>query len=155
MKQSINGFERTITFTPAWDKRSDDPSRNYGVHGVNMLWYLKGEKGVIQFVTYTNWHLPPVEKELREIPPKRIGGDYYYWQMRPMPADLGYHAYEPQYESQTAMSEICALLEDKPCYYDGSGLAAQELFRVLVSEGEEAVWQYMEKYYNDLFHGER
>lgn len=34
--------ERIVEFTPAFDKRSSDPSKDYGIHGVDMRMVLKG-----------------------------------------------------------------------------------------------------------------
>ncbi len=48
-------MQREITMTPAYDKRDPDPSKNYGVHGVNIVYVLKGKLGAVQFVLYTNW----------------------------------------------------------------------------------------------------
>jgi len=55
---------REIKFSPAYDKRDPDPSKNYGIHGVTITFLLKGEKGAVQFVLYTNWHLPHVDHEI-------------------------------------------------------------------------------------------
>ena len=71
----------------------------------------------------------------------------------PQPADLGYHAKKPRYDGQDMMSSDCPVIGG-PCYYDGSGLAAESLFAKLVAEGHEAVWKAMEKYYTDTFGAE-
>lgn len=51
--------------------------------------------------------------------------------------DLGYHAPSPQYDGQDRM-DACHLLPDGHCYYDGSGLNADEQFaaRVLTAGPE-------------------
>ena len=72
--------------------------------------------------------------------------------MRPMAADVGYHSYHPMYDEQPQMSESCEYLDGKPCYYDGSGLHAEKVFNeVFVTKGTDGLWEYMEKYYNDVF----
>ncbi len=38
-----------------------------------------------------------------------------------------------------------------PCYYDGSGLAAEKVFRILCDEGSDGVWKYLEEYYMNVF----
>jgi len=49
----------------------------------------------------------------------------------------------------------CEYLEgDKPCYYDDSGLNAEAVYKILLDEGEEAVWIYLENYYNEVFNEE-
>jgi len=135
-------YERIIEFTPAYDKRDDDPAKNYGVHGVNLRFVLKGPEGAVQFLLYTNWHLPHVAKEWENKP--RILTD-------PMPADVGYHSPVPMYEDQLIMSETCSYLDGKPCYYDGSGLMAQDGYEALVSGGGPGIWDYLENYYRATF----
>ena len=64
-------MEKIVKFYPAFDRRKD-PKGNYGIHGVDMRMILKGDKGAVQFVLYTNWHLPHVQEELNL---KAIGQD--------------------------------------------------------------------------------
>jgi hypothetical protein len=33
-------FERIVTMNPAYDKRNADPSKNYGIHGVDLRMVL-------------------------------------------------------------------------------------------------------------------
>ena len=137
----MSGFTRKIEFTPAYDKRNPDPHKNYGIHGVNMRFLLFGDSGVIQFVIYTNWHLPHVQREL-EL--KQNAGLY----LSPMPADVGYHSPKPLYDGQTPISDHCEYLNGAPCYYGGSGLYAEEVFEVFVTDGEEAMWKLLEESYH-------
>ena len=44
-----NNMEREIKFLPAYDERNN-PKGNYGIHGVDLRMYLKGELGTVQFV---------------------------------------------------------------------------------------------------------
>lgn len=141
-------FTRTIVFTPAFDKRNIDPRRNYGIHGVEMRWYLKGPCGVIQFVVYTNWQLPHVNEERDE---RTVSHEYAHLLCRPMASDLGYHSPFPMYDCQSLTTESCELLEGKPCYYDGSSLAADDVLDLLIREGGEAVWARLEKEYVERF----
>lgn len=144
-------FKKEIVFLPAWDKTSDDPAKNCGVHSVEMHFRLTGAKGMVQFVTYTNWHLPHVQKMLLSSRSmnEAIGGDPH-WSVRPTPADLGYHSLVPMYEGQIKRDD-CQYLPGGTCYYDGSGLAAEDVFKILVEQGSEGVWKYMAEYYNDQF----
>ena len=135
---------RRIDFSPAFDRRHDDPKKNYGIHGVEMRWYLIGDKGAVQFVVFTNWMLPEVQTEIDYKPVTSGGGRHTLH--KPMPADVGYHTLEPQYEGQEPYGE-CNLLDGKVCYYDGSGLAAEPMFEKLLRGGHEAVWAEMEKLY--------
>lgn len=138
-------FRKEIVFHPAWDKRDPDPNKNYGIHCVDMCFYLHGKKGVIQFVVFTNWFLEQ-NREHSEI-------DQYpfkYWQS-PMPSDLGFHSYVPVYEGQHLLTESCPLLHSKPCYYDGSTLNAEPVFETLIREGSEGVWKELKRYYEETF----
>lgn len=141
-------MEKIIEFLPAFDKRNANPSKNYGIHGVDLRMYLKGDKGVVQFVLYTNWHLPHVQDELES---KTVDIDRFYIKtFKPQPADLGYHSPKPRYEGQYR-TENCDLLDGHECYYDGSGLNAERIYDVLLKEGSEGVWRELEIYYNQLF----
>ena len=131
--------ERIMRFRPAFDKRSSNPKKNYGIHGAELAFYLKGEEGAIQFVIYTNWHLPHVQKELDNKLHDHI-------LCHPMPADLGYHSKIPRYDGQKALTEDCEWTGGK-CYYDGSGLNADRIYKILVEQGDEAVWKELEKEY--------
>jgi hypothetical protein len=140
---SDSTLSRLISFDPAYDKRNDDPSKNYGIGGVTLRFILTGEKGVVQFVLYTHWQLPHVEVELdRE-------SRHDHFNCHPMPADLGYHSPVPRYEGQSKMK--CSYFSQGFCYYDGSGLMAEEVYNTLRKEGDEGVWKELERYYSDLF----
>ena len=139
-------MEKIIQINPAFDKRNPDPSKNYGIHGVDMRFILKGDKGAVQFVLYTNWHLSHVQEELTN---KCNSREYCF--LKPMPADLGYHSLKPIYEGQEPMSDSCEYLDGKPCYYDGSGLSAIKIYDILVKEGDKGLWRELEEFYNDIF----
>lgn len=143
-------LEQVVKFFPAWDKRSPDPKKNYGIHCVELLMLLKGEKGAVQFKLFTNWNLPQVQKETDAKylinPDKKIGLCLYH----PMPADLGYHSKVPRWEGQEPISQECEYTGG-PCYYDGSGLNAQRIYEVLTKEGSDGVWRELEAYYKRIF----
>ena len=143
-------MERIVEFTPAFDKRNSDPNKNYGIHGVDLRMILKGNKGAVQFILYTNWYLPHVQKELNWKATKEgiLSIECF---LNPMPADLGYHSLTPHYEGQSIASESCQYLDGKPCYYGGSGLNAERIYNVLLEEGSDGVWRELEDYYNHLF----
>lgn len=125
-------LEKWIDFQAAFDKRSSEPQENYGIHGVEMKWYVRGAEGVVQWQVYTNWH-------------------WLNMPYKPVAVDLGYHSYVPRYEGQSSLTKFCALLNGKPCYYDGSGLNAEPVLDLLIREGSDAVWKQLEKYYRSVF----
>lgn len=151
MKENVNGFERELKIAEAWDKTDSDPKKNYGIHGMDMRFYLKGPKGVIQFILYTNWHLPHNEKDLlRKMDEKHEDSHFVHALFCPMPADIGYHSPTPLYEGQTETSG-CHLLEGGKCYYDGSSLYADTIYNIFVAGGDDALWAQLEKEYHERF----
>lgn len=168
----MSELQHILEFTPAFDKRNADPNKNYGIHGVELRFVVKGSLGAVQFVLYTNWQLPHVAAEQEER------GCGRYCLNKAMPADLGYHSPKPMYHSHQPMGatkirwvdgEIggqklkvpeseptgtftpCEFLDGKPCYYDGSGLNAKRIFEVLTREGDAGVWRELEAYYVETF----
>ena len=141
-------MRKEIRFYPAWDKRSSDPHKNYGISSVDLKFMLYGDRGVIQFVIYTGWHLPEVQVELDGRAPRK---PFPYLSHQPMAADLGYHSPVPMYEGQEVVSDNCEYLDGAPCYYDGSSLAADRVFDCLRREGDEGVWRELEATYADRF----
>ena len=150
VSETVDGFTRMVLFSRAFDERSTDPSKNYGVHGVNLQFVLRGPVGAVQFVLYTNWQLPRVTVEnYGSYAP--VGNDYH-WRERPTPADLGYHAYTPQYDGQKPVGP-CHILTDAAdgCYYDGSTLNAEPVFTRLLEEGDDGVWAELLEFYHAQF----
>ena len=139
-------FERIVEIMPAYDKRDPNPMKNYGIHCVELRMVLRGPKGATQFVLYTGWNLPHVQKELdTRSAYARLHSRPEY----PMPADLGYHSPTPRWEGQTASE--CSLLPGGVCYYGGSGLNAERIYQVLLERGSDGVWSELENYYRELF----
>lgn len=143
-------FERIVHFAPAFDRRDPNPSKNYGIHGVEIRFVLKGKKGATQFVVYTNWFLPHNQKELYEK--GKISSHLQFGNPEPMGVDIGYHSPKPMYENQSSRPD-CPYLNGKPCYYDGSGLRADEFIPTFLAGGSDAVWKMLEKEYQDIFGG--
>ena len=145
-----NNFEKIVGCTPAFDKRSPVPSKDYGIHGVNINFILKGKLGAVQFVIFTNWQLPEVSKEhwsKYSNEPSMLKS-----LLEPLPADVGYHSYKPMWKGQAPVTESCEYLEGKPCYYDGSGLEAERVFKeIFLRQGSDGIWKYLEETYNERF----
>jgi len=130
-------MEKLIEWTPAYDKRHADDKKNYGIGCVTVKFLLKGKLGAVQFYILSGWHLPHVQEEHRNHPGFA----------NPVGADVGYHSPKPIYEGQTPIDDSCPYLDGKPCYYDGSGLAADTLFDEFVTKGIDAVWNKLEEEY--------
>jgi hypothetical protein len=128
-------FKYITKITPAFDKHSVNPRKDYGIHGCDLHMILQGEKGAVQFVLYTNWYLPSSEQK----------------PMYPDPADLGYHSPTPRYPNQEK-HEDCPYTElPGVCYCDSSCLNAKKIYQILLSEGSEGVWKALTQYYQELF----
>jgi hypothetical protein len=149
-------MERRIEFYPSYDKRDPDPSKNYGVHGVDIRFYVIGDKGAVQYAMSTGWLVPSA----LDLPDESL--DWNNWHRYsdmlhiklgrlgyPMPNDLGYHSKVPRYEDQPRLE--CQVLEQGYCYYDGSSLNAYAVYDKLIREGHEGVFLYLEEYYKELF----
>jgi len=143
-------FVREVKFYPAFDKRHEDPSKNYGIHNMEIAFYLRGPEGTIQFKFNSGWHLPHVKDEL-----SAKGEDVGRYLMSPNGVDLGFHALEPRDYQSEPSQESCPLLDGKPCYYDGSTLNAEPVLNTLIEKGDEAVWEELEEYYYNLFGKEK
>jgi hypothetical protein len=156
-------LERIVEITPAFDGRpqamggradwrrptmkTDDGTAhtNYGVGGCDVRMVLKGPLGAVQFVVYTDWLPPHVQEE------RMVGHRQSVIGLQPMGVDVGYHSPTPQCEGQTNLGP-CEYLDGRECYYDGSGLRADEWVRtILLREGSDGIWRALECEYKSLF----
>lgn len=142
-------FEKIVQFTPAFDKRHPDPSRNYGIGSVRIRFILKGEKGAVQFYCSTKWYLPETIKEYRNSKGVELLDNKEEDCSGISAWDLGYHSPKPMFKGQT--SDACDILEKGECYYDGSGLNAFPLAETLVREGSDGIWKKLEEYYESVY----
>jgi hypothetical protein len=140
----MNPLQRIVRMSGAFDRRHPDDSKNYGIHGMEIRFVLKGDLGAVQFVVYTPLHLPHVTKELWDNNRHRDWNPF-----KPMGADIGYHSPTPRYDGQHSMD--CDLMPSGKCYYDGSGLQAEEFLPTFLAGGDEAVWPMLEERYRELF----
>lgn len=137
-------LERGIRFQVGYIDPTTGPS-SVGRHGMNLTFLLRGTKGVVQFLIYTNW-MPDPDHILSEVLLERG----YFDLAAPMGADVGYHARVAQYEEHSYVTQECEFLDGDRCYYDGSGLQANELLRRFVVDGDSAVWSELEDWYDSL-----
>ena len=146
-------FTRKINFEPGYDfvvQPTKKHGKEYGRHGMSIRFVLKGEEGVVQFLMFTDW-LPRVKKGGMWEPTFNMDNIAFgHRQMFPMAADIGYHSPKPMYEGQIKRDK-CDYLGGKPCYYDGSGLYAEEFMAEFINNGEDKLWTKMEGYYKETF----
>lgn len=146
----MNKFQRDIIIEPGFDRRNSDPKKNYGVHGCQVRFLLKGDLGTVQFLCFTDWLPKNVQEErmgkgTTSSVTQEVVGE------QPMGADLGYHSPKPMYKGQKVIDEKCAHLGGVPCYYDGSALAAERIRDIMLERGSDGVWEAMETYYTATF----
>lgn len=134
---------RIVKFIPAFDERE----KGYGIHGVDIVFVVKGEEGAVDFVLSTNWQLPHVQAAENAKPLNK----FPYMFHLPLPSWIGAHSPKPLYEEHTVGCDKCGYLDDKPCYSSGSVTNSTDYFNVLVVEGDEALWKKLEHYYNETF----
>jgi hypothetical protein len=145
--------ERITKFNPAWDKRSTDPKKDYGIHGVQCYMVLKGEEGAVHFIFSTGMLLTStMEEYIRNGRAKYEAHDWgVYYLNQPMGYDVGYHSLTPSYDGQGCSQEKCAWLDDRRCYCDGSALRGGDWFEIFLKEGSDKIWEMLEEEYNDRF----
>jgi hypothetical protein len=138
-------FTQTVSFRPAFDKRHSDPKQNYGIHGVDIYFKLKGTKGAVSLTVMSQMYLPHVADELLA---KGQASIHY----NPFHVDGGglcYHDTKPHYESQEKSE--CDILEAGECYSDCSFIGGSDLAKKLVAEGDAAIWQGLKEFYHSHF----
>jgi hypothetical protein len=140
ISDTVDGFDRILTISPAWDRRSSDEAKNYGVHGMEIRFVLKGELGAVQFVFYTGIFQKHVADEH-----KHAG-----YQSRWMGADIGYHSPKPMYNGHQSTKNPCGVLGGE-CFYDGSSLSADNFAPTFVERGPDAVWEMLRDEYDARF----
>jgi hypothetical protein len=138
-----DGFECWVQVHPSFHWMRTDPKRNYGVGNVSMTFFLRGEKGAIQFKIGTEWGIKPVRDHL-----SGFSSEYRSYD-KPSGWDLGYHAKEPQYEGHSPMGQCDAI--GCQCYYDGSGLQADEMIEGFMAGGTAWLWPKLAEVYRARF----
>lgn len=133
-------FKRKVVFRPAFDKRSTDPKKNYGVHGADIQFQLIKDGEGITYTIFTNWMLPNVQAETDTREPDE--GHLRYMFHKPLTAGCDGHWKKPQYEGQSALPNCSITGGD--CYCDGTDIT-DDLFDLLVAEGDEALWKKLEE----------
>lgn len=144
----MSEFERIVTVSPAFDKRSSDPSKDYGIGACRITFILRGPKGAVQFMVGTNWYLPHTQRENRKW---QYDFDVRFDKINPQGWDVGYHSPVPMYEGQTAMGGKCEHVRGGECFYDGSGLRAEEWVPKFLAGGTDWLWPALEEDYRERF----
>lgn len=130
-------MEKIVRFEPAYEKEGS-------IGAVRIRFVLKGELGAIQFLLGTDWYTENKQREFYDHPCS-------YFEVEPKGWDVGYHSPKPMHENDEPISNTCEFLDGRPCYYDGSSLAAEPIRDRLLAEGDAAVWEELERRYVDTF----
>jgi hypothetical protein len=145
---------REITVTPAYDcvrvkpcvHGSEDcstkPGRNHGIHYAEMRMHLGTDDHEVVLTVNTGWYLPQTPNRF-DHSAERMG------------SSVGWHSRRPILDTESGM---CEEPENCPrgwetCYSDAAYLIANEGALLLVTEGTDATWDWLEELYNDRFEG--
>lgn len=140
-------MERIIRVSPAHDKRS----KGGGIHNVEMIFVLKGEAGAVTFTLGTGIYLPETT-EWRQTCIAHMNGDDSTWYAKGYA--VGYCSPKPLYEYQINQGrEKCSWL-GCTCYGDVGYSIADKPFDLLIRQGSEALWEWLENYYKEVFETE-
>lgn len=107
---------------------------------------VTGDAGAVQLVIRTHWSA--VVKAAQDPSHWRDTREAAHLMCHPLAMDVGYHS-RAKVEWATEFDD-CDVLGG-PCWYDGSGLAAEDLFRAFADQGADAVWAYLDDYYRERF----
>lgn len=136
-------MEKLIRFLPAFDKRDPDPAKNYGIRPAQIWFVLKGAHGAVHFSLSTGWNLPHVQKE-------QIERGAFEPLAFPSGISVGVHTPGPQHEGQEIHTQECPYLDGKPCYCSLGFLESDRVAGLLIREGDEAVWKWLESRYLEV-----
>lgn len=150
LKSITPGLERETVWQAAWDRRDPNPSKNYGIHGVEVSWIVKGPKGGICWSIFTHWMLPHVTREAHNATQRLDVSDVALrCRYEPTGAGIEYHSIKQRYKGQEQRTG-CLLVPGGVCYSDTAFTAGDDLLKLLIEQGGEAVWKDLESRYADL-----
>ena len=141
-------FEQRVEFVPAKHWMKPKPSRNYGVIGMRIYFVLIGPKGAISWMLSPSWYVAESRAHLANFARTQHEIDRTN---KPDAWDLGYHAYEPQYEDQGTYE--CTYLKGGKCYCDGTSLGALDLVEGFLAGGDVWLWRKLREVYESRFNG--
>lgn len=139
-------FERIVKFVMPFDKRNDDPKKNYGIGSMRIYFILKGKKGAVQVLLSTALYTQNIALEHHNK-----NSDYIAKQPTFDCWDVGFHSKKKPSYMEKKNQRDCSILGK--CYCDGSSLRGSEdkLGERFLEKGEEEIWKYLEEYYKEFF----
>ena len=156
-------MEHKIVFLPAWDKTDPDPSKDYGISDVEILFLVVGDKGIVEFQLGTNWHLPHVvDRRLNAMKGDVLNGKHNFllkkW-ITPFPLDVCCFSLERLSEDDLYFENLPHRFpEPTSCYYsykvfeyEYDDVATDYAYKNFIEKGIDWLWEYLEKYYREVF----
>lgn len=140
---------------PAYEKRHDDPARDYGIGAVRMRFSHVTDHVAVSLTVNTGWYLPHVRERLRREHPHRKYGSIIIPSLGPTRFDEDWmpccfegegmamviHTDRRTSDWQADQPpDKCDVLPGGECWGDVGFMAAEELFEVLVAGGEDALF---------------
>lgn len=149
-------------FFPAYDRTHPNPKQNYGVGCLELRFTVEGKTGMTELQILTQWYLPHVmNRRLQSLKDDVwLGKQDFLLKnfLEPNPIDLCYFSLERRSEDDSFWERGVHYFRDgAACYYgykylDNNNFVAKEIaFRLLVEHGDEALWKYLEEYYEEVF----
>jgi len=155
-------LKRQLMISPAFDKRNDNPQKDFGICGCRIFFAVVGKKGAVTVNFSTNWYLESTVNEYknRGINRNLLGGGKEQHKTKidlevGKPISSGswdYHCKRRRYKGQMPFKNCEFIGGD--CYGDGSCLRADVYLRLLIERGSDAVFTKLEiDYYTEFEHG--
>lgn len=133
----MSALAQTIKILPGWDRRDQNDS----YHGCELLFILRGEKGVLTFAFTTDWAPTAVQQQyMNGVQRTNVIG------VQPKPIDVVWHSPTPPNLPHQPMHADCPYLEGD-CYTAISKREAEALRDILLKEGSAGVWRAMGQLY--------
>lgn len=142
-------LKREIIIHSAYDRRNEDPSKDYGIGACRIFFVVSGKKGAITVNFGTNWYLPSTVTEYKQVGVRGRIVDlekesspitFYSWDI---------HSKKKMYLGQKKM-KACEFVKGG-CYCDGSCSKSEQYLTLLLQNGSNAVLDQLEKDYKDYF----
>lgn len=142
-------LQRVTTIRPAYDCIRNQPCKfgsdkckpgfggSHGVHNAELHMLVRGPSAEVMLVISTGWQLPSVPERSRNIL-RYPSGSY-----------VEFHTAAPQYTDhnpsiRVAVDADAACKSWDNCYFDRGYLAAEAPATLLVTNGSDAVWAWLE-----------
>ena len=122
--------ERRVSFRAGYDKRHDDPSKDYGIAGVKIRFALIDGDRAVTWDLLTDWFVDGVS--LHGLGPT-AGAVSWHWAPERVGSDQEHFWEEGD----------CDVLPGGRCRGDAVYMIGDEAFRALRHGGEDGLWEFL------------